>query len=349
LGLYFYSKDKTYYNNSSATGNTALNIYNGGLFCEKDNVIYFSNDYDNGSLYCMSSLLDNIHKISNEQAAYINADKNYLYYIHAVDITQKLSDTYSIFHNTGVYRINQNGTKLKVINEKPSAYLTLKSNYLYFDNYDADTGFNLYRYRIDGTMDRLLEKKFVIPTAVTDKNFFFVDPESDYRISVTNLESFTSHSQNSGSFAYPVYMGDYIYYIDLSNHNWVCRMNKDGSNPTVLVKSPCSTYNITSSGKYLYYQVNDSKKKYLGRINLETLKKEVVKKGNYKQIHVTKYFVFFKDYKNKNIYVVTADDKGTPAVFDTTPAPTVSVSPSITPSSAPTTAPSTAPTATAAP
>ncbi len=353
LGLYFYSKDRTYYNRNNVTGNTTANIYNGGLFCEKDNVIYFSNDYDNGSLYSMSSLMDNIHKISNDQAVYINADNHYLYYAHAVDITQKLNDVYSLFHNTGIRRISHNGSNLKVITEKPSAYLTLRNNYLYFNSYDADSGFNLYRYNIDGTMDRLLEKKLVIPTAITDKNFHFVDPESDYRIRTTNLESFTSRTQNKGSFAYPVYKDDYIYYIDLSNHNRISRMNKDGSNPTVLVKSSCSTYNITTSGKYLYYQVNNGKQKYLGRINLATLKKEVVKKGNYKQIHITKYYVFFKDYNNKNIYVLAADDKGTPAVFDTTPP--VTVTPGITPSSAPTTppaasvAPTTPPTPTGAP
>ncbi|MDE7206260.1 MAG: DUF5050 domain-containing protein, partial [Lachnospiraceae bacterium] len=33
-------------------GNTSGNLYNGGLFCESDGYVYFSNPYDSNALYC---------------------------------------------------------------------------------------------------------------------------------------------------------------------------------------------------------------------------------------------------------------------------------------------------------
>ena len=35
-------------------GNTAGNLNNGGLFCEYDGKVYFSNAYDSGTLYVMN-------------------------------------------------------------------------------------------------------------------------------------------------------------------------------------------------------------------------------------------------------------------------------------------------------
>ena len=34
------------YNDPDTVGNTAGNIYNGGVFCEYDNKVYFANPYD---------------------------------------------------------------------------------------------------------------------------------------------------------------------------------------------------------------------------------------------------------------------------------------------------------------
>ena len=40
-------------NPTGTVGNTACNLYNGGVFCEDDWYVYFSNPYDNDALYRM--------------------------------------------------------------------------------------------------------------------------------------------------------------------------------------------------------------------------------------------------------------------------------------------------------
>lgn len=328
LGLYLYSKGRTYYNSEEEIGNTAGNIYNGGLFCEQDDIIYFSNDYDNGSLYSMTSYGTNIKKITNDKAVFINADENYIYYVHA-NSTLENTSSFIKFNNNGIYRIFHNGRNLKVLSRKPSTYLMLKGNYLFFQRYDVEKGFSLYQCLIDTTKERRLVMKEVIPALVKDNTIYYTDTSEVQNINLMNLSSFTAHIYAEGSYLYPIFVGGYIYYIDQSDHNRLYRMNEDGSSPTLLVKNSCSTYNITNSGKYLYYQVNTSGKNRICRLNLETMKSETLQKGKYKQIHVTDNYVFFKDLDNANTYYVLADGDGNVNTFNANIAP--STTPSVTP------------------
>ena len=43
LGFYSHQKSKIKYNTSYVNGNTAGNLYNAGLFCEKNGTVYFAN------------------------------------------------------------------------------------------------------------------------------------------------------------------------------------------------------------------------------------------------------------------------------------------------------------------
>ena len=46
-----YCNTKTLYNKEFVLGNSAGNLYNGGLFCKQEDTIYFSNMNDDGALY----------------------------------------------------------------------------------------------------------------------------------------------------------------------------------------------------------------------------------------------------------------------------------------------------------
>ena len=151
IGVFTYTSGRTYFNEDIEVGNTAGNLYNGGLFSEQDGKIYFSNDEDDGSLYVMDSDCTNIRKIYDDKAVFINADSNYIYYVRANNTRDNQQGTLMMFYNTGVFRINHNGRNLKAFTGNPGAYLTLHGNNIYFQRYDAGIGLYLYKYRIDGT------------------------------------------------------------------------------------------------------------------------------------------------------------------------------------------------------
>ena len=305
-GIFIYSANRTYLNNEKEVGNTTGNIYNGGLFCEKNGKIYFSNDADNGSLYVMDSNLSNMRFLHPDKAVYINADENYVYYVRANYSRDNNSGSIFVYNNAGVYRVKQNGTNLKVVSNSPGAYLTLSGNYLYYQHYDVEDGLFLYSNKIDLSGERPIIREAVIPSAVINNKLYYAGYEKDHNIDAVDLTDGASKTSFEGSYVYPVFYGGYIYYLDASDDYKLYRMKQDGSKPTLLVKERCSTYNITTDGKYLFYQVDNGKKNRICRMDLKTKKSETILKGVYKEINVTKNYIFFKDFNDKNTYVISA-------------------------------------------
>lgn len=304
---YFYSKGHVYTNNENETGNTSGNLYNGGLFCQEGNTIYFSNDYDSGKLYSMDLTGGNIKKVLDQTAVYINTDPHYIYYINPESNLENKDNSPIRYNNGGVYRVSQNGKGIKGYTAFPSANLLLKGNFIYFQNYDPDHGFNVVRYQTNGTKDRTLTLSSAIPTAILNNTFYYYSPKDNNQIMSLDLSSFTTHVKYEGTYQYPIIMDDYVYYINPANNNTLCRMKKDGTEPTILVNESCSTYNITNSGQYLYYQVNGSKKNKICRLNLETMQNKVLLEGDYCNIHVTDNYVYFNNKKHTKIYEAIAD------------------------------------------
>ena len=67
-------------NPAGTVGNTAGNINNGGLFCELDGMVYFSNPMDQGALYSMTVDEKDLTKLYNGNICNILAAGNHLYY-----------------------------------------------------------------------------------------------------------------------------------------------------------------------------------------------------------------------------------------------------------------------------
>lgn len=79
-------------------------------------------------------------------------------------------------------------------------------------------------------------------------------------------------------------------------------MKLDGSNLETIVSDRCFTYNLSPSGKYLYYQVDDTLNNGLYRLNLDTRESTLIITGNYKHINVTSNYVFFQKFDTDIVY-----------------------------------------------
>ncbi|MBE5968519.1 MAG: DUF5050 domain-containing protein [Lachnospiraceae bacterium] len=306
-GLWLYTQNRTFLNKEDEIGNSVCNIYNGGLFCEQDDHIYFSNLSDDGSLYVTDSNLLNFQKLHDDKAVYINVDRNYIYYVRANNTRENSAHNILMYNNTGIYRIKQNGSNLKAVSYQPGAYLTLKGNHLYYQKYDVDSGLFLYQNNIECSEEKLLIKDAVIPAAVTENKLYYAGLSYDHNFNTVDLSTCNTRAILEGGFLYPIFYSGYLYYINIGDNYKIYRANEDGSDPVVLVDDRCSTYNITNSGKYLYYQVDNGVNNEISRIDLTTLKSETLLDGNYKQIHVTDQYVFFRDFDDTTTFVILAD------------------------------------------
>ena len=226
-----------------------------------------------------------------------------------------------MFYNTFVFRININSSDLFSYTGKPSAYLFLNDNDLFFQKYDIGSGLSLYKNKIDGKHERLLIKDAVIPALVMDDKLYYAGNSATPGISTINLKSFTKYPLYEDSYYLPIFKDEYIYYIDTAKDNKIYRMLTDGSSSELIAAFHCSTYNITDNGKYLFYQVDDGINNGIYRIKTDTFETEQILPGDYKQIHITEKYVFFKDYDNTNTYMMFADGINNAIIFD--PEPTV--------------------------
>ena len=95
----FLTREKVKYNEGYVNGNTAGNLYNGGMFCEHNGTIFFANPNDGNRLYSMDSNGENLKKLSNDVANFINADDNYVYYVRN-NVGQDLDYDFFSFYKT---------------------------------------------------------------------------------------------------------------------------------------------------------------------------------------------------------------------------------------------------------
>lgn len=300
--LIYVITNHTYYNDATTYGSTAGNLYNGGLFCEQEDRIYFSNFNDDGALYKMDLELRKVEKISEDKACFINADNHYVYYSRINYTKESSTKSIFIFYNRGIYRIDHDGSSLTLLYKDPSGLLTLYGNHIYYQHYNTKTGTTFYRVGIDAKNEEKISDEPLLPASFYNGYLYYTGVTNDHFIRSMNVETKQDQIIYEGNCYMPIATKEGIYYLSLEDKYALCRIDHDGSNKTVLVERFCSTYNISPDGNTLYYQVDGGENNRICKLDLSTMTTETIIDGNYKNIHVTSNYVFFRDFNETNIY-----------------------------------------------
>ena len=292
---------ETKMNQGFVNGNTAGNLYNGGLFCEYNGVIYFSNPSDNGYLYSMDSNGKNLKKLSNDNATYINADDNYVYYIRN-NTGSNLDFNFVAFHRNALVRIDHNGKNSTILDTEPCLYASLIGNYIYYIHYDQENASTLYKVRIDGEEQQRVMNEAVYTCNADGQFFYYNGMSEDGAIHRYDTVSDTSAIVYAGNCFQPIVKdGVDVYYIDGNTDCSIVHTNMNFDNPTFITTDSVDAYNV--HGSYIYYQRFDKN----GDSGLCVIKNDgtefqMIRKGDYCDIHVTSYYVFFRDFHTKEMY-----------------------------------------------
>lgn len=308
IGTAAFLANRTVKNDPDDIGNTACNLLNGGLFCEDGDKIYFSNPDDNGALYVMNSDMSNLKMLYNDNCTYINTTNHYVVYVRENHKrTIENSDQFLNLNSTGVYRVDKkNGKNIKQLYQKPAGLTSLKGNYVYYQHYNPDEGLHFYQIMLDGSKEKKISEEAIIPSSILGNTMYYNGVGEDHNIYTMSLPGGSSSLLYEGNCYYPVATSQYIYFLSLSNHYAIVRMNLDGTNPEFIVKERCSFFNLSPDEKYLYYQVDGGDNNRLCRMNLDTLTSEVIREGDFNSIHVTKNYVFFKEFSSNQIFYITS-------------------------------------------
>ena len=302
ITLVHYINTRTYYNSPTTYGSTAGNLYNGGLFCQQGDLVYFSNFEDDGALYRMDLNFNNVEKISDDKISYINADNHYIYYSRINYTKESGSSNLFSFYNRGVYRIDHDGSNLVLLYKDPSGLLALYGNHIYYQHYNTKTGTTFYPVGMDGANEENINDEPLLPASFYGGSLYYAGVTQDHAIHAMNVETKQDQIIYDGNCYMPIATKEGIYYISLEDNYALCRIDYDGSNKIVIVEEFCSTYNISPDGNTIYYQIDGGDNNRICKIELSTMDSETILDGNYKNIHVTSNYIFFRDFNETKNY-----------------------------------------------
>ena len=300
-------------NDISVTGNTAGNLNNGGLFCELDGKVYFSNAYDNGCLYSMNSDETNVQKLIDGRTSSINAAGNYLYYF--MDNTSNNGSGFAyVIRTYGVYRSKTNGKGSTCLVRDACVTMQLSGDYLYYQRYNNKEFTKLYKLKTDKSENILVSDSIINPAACHNGIIYYNGQDKDHYLYTLDTRTDSVSLIYNGNLWYPVYKDDYIYYMDVSENYRLCRYSLPADTVEVLTHDRVDCFNVGNS--YIYYQKNDTDAPALMRMRLDGSEPEVVAQGNYQNINITSNYVYFNEYNNEvPVYRTPADGAVNVSVF----------------------------------
>ncbi|MDE7299578.1 MAG: DUF5050 domain-containing protein, partial [Lachnospiraceae bacterium] len=213
IGLWAHFSSKMYYNDADTVGNSAGNLYNGGLFCEIDGTIYFSNYKDDGALYSMDADCSNVQRLSSDKAASINADSHYIYYSRRNYAKDNSSVNALDFHNSGIYRMNRENGSLEMLTESVNCVSLLYGNTIYYQHYDNDNLIQFYRVDIDKKNAGRMSQDALIPASVRNGVLYYSGVLFDHELHALTLPAGIDSIVSEDYCYLPVAMPNYLYYI----------------------------------------------------------------------------------------------------------------------------------------
>ena len=280
-------------NPPGTVGNTAGNLNNGGLFCEDEDIVYFSNPYDNGSLYSMKPDETDFKKLSDATVSSLNAAGNYLYYYQ--DYSAASDSFSSIFRINGVYRSKKNGKSAVCLKRIPSPSLALCDNTIFYQANASGKGTALWRIDIDKKNPAEVADYLINPSCIADGQIYFGGTQKDHSLYTLDPRDNSITSIYHGNVYNPIVHGGYVYYMDISSDYRLCRYSFSEDTVEVLTDDRLDFYNI--AGDMIYYQKSSADEPALKRMLLDGSQNEIVALGVYEHINATSKYVYFNAYK----------------------------------------------------
>ncbi len=301
LAVLYRLSTKVYYNDEDFAGNSAGNLYNGGLFCEYKDTIYFSNPEDDGAMYCMDTDCTNVRKLSDDRVASINVDDHYIYYSRRNYLKQDPMESIFVFRNTGLYRTNHEGKQIEMLFDGANGISSLYGNTLYYQH-NSDAAMQFYSVGIDAKDNHLLIAEALMPASIYDGVMYYAGVKNDHYLHAYNVKTGNEFVASPVACYLPVAMSGGVYYISVLDGYSLCRIGHLGGEPETLVDEFISTYNITPDERYIFYQIDGGEDNRLVRLDVQTGLTTTIIDGNYKQLHLTSKYLFFRNFEDTTTY-----------------------------------------------
>lgn len=282
-------------NTDAVTGNTTGNLNNKGLFCEKDDILYFANGYDNNSLYYYNANNGSCKKLADGPVSSINTDDNYIYFVREAS---RSKGTFGMSSNNfvGIYRMDKKGKRKVRLHNGPVGLAHLINNTIYYQNYSNNYGLHFFSVKIDGDEDVEIFKEAILPTGYYNGSLLYANVENNHFVSIFDDVSRKKNTLYEGDCYFPTVEANCLYYMDISNNYCLKKYNLDTKEEIILTTERLDSFNIL--GDTIFYQVSDEKNPCLKRMKSDGTNMEVVQNGIFHQISMTKNYTYFTTFNS---------------------------------------------------
>ena len=277
-----------------AIGNSAGNLQNGGLFCEYNGYLYFSNSYDGGALYRMNYEDGSFERLNKNRSYSINAVGDNLYYCMLSE-RSTISGLGSLARNAGIYTCHLDGNKAVNLNTNAGIAMQYFGNYLYYQE-STDNGTNLVKQSLESKEKTTLSQQVIDPSSIVNGTMYYSNVADGHCLYSANLETGVSSKMWDVPVWNPVYDNGYIYYLSMDGKYNLCRRAINDSSVEILTNDFVDTFNVYKS--IIYYCVSAGDNPAIKRMNIDGSNPEIVRTGIYHEVNVTSDYVFYSQYNN---------------------------------------------------
>lgn len=288
-------------NEYGVIGNSAGNLNNGGLFCEKNGKVYFSNIYDGGSLYSMNPDGSDKKKLNSTKSTQINADRDFIYY-YGQNLGKQPGLGY-VRATTGIYRTKLNGKSTTSLKQVPVFNLQLIDNNLYFLYTPKNSGGCLSKISRDKKTVSSVTTYVLNPSCAEDGTIYYNGTKDDHYLYALNTRTNQAECLYNGNVWNPVKQGNYIYFMDVSSNYRLCRLNLSENVVEILTEERVELYNVNEV--YIYYQNAADENAAIKRMYLDGSGVETIMAGVYTNINLTSQYAYFQPFENQDIMYKT--------------------------------------------
>lgn len=305
-------------NDELTVGNTAGNLYNGGIVFEMDGRVYFANPLENDCLYSMNPDETDVKPITVMAVRNITGAGKYLYYY--LDTTKTtLSDSsisglgkVSTFY--GLYRSDISGKNQNLLDRNRISEIQLVGSNIYY-TVPLGTDAGVHTIRIDGKEKKLLTTEAFNPSCAADGKIYYSGIDLDHNLhSLDTLSRGNVSTVLEGNIWQPIVEGDYVYYIDAAHHYRLCRTHLGTKVSQVLTESRIDFFNMNSNN--IFYATSESGNQTLRVMRLDGTGNTVIAEGVYHALSLTSKYLYFKPFDVENVmFHVPIDGSGPVSTF----------------------------------
>lgn len=313
LSVFTYLQERVPENPVGTIGNTAGNLYNDGLYCENDGMVYFSNPYDSGTLYVMNPDETGIKKLSTVGISSINAAGKYVYFYQGSTATG--SGLGYTVKTTGMYRMTKDGKDSLCLKRDPVAMLNLIDNHIYYQHFLDTGGLNLEKISIDKSSEDVVLEGIIPPACVVNGIIYYSNPAENYTLYSYDTRSGMNSMVWNHRVWNPIYHTDgYIYFMDIDTEYELHRYHPSTGEHHTLTTDRLETFNVYDN--YVYYQKFSQFEPMLMRMYTDGSNPEIVAYGNFENINITSNYVYYNEYGSPSpVYHQTVSGPINPTIF----------------------------------